>query len=118
MLTKREGEVMRAVAELCKSDGRCLVLPSEILRLMPKRENWTDEGLDSTLTSLASDGYFDLLSSERKGEKMYVITLTSKGASIEREHKKERRALLFKFAWTVVSAIIAFLVGVILKEIF
>ena len=66
----------------------------------------------------ALDDYFELLSSERKGEKMYVISLRANGYAFERGYMQMRREGYRKICWTVASAVLAFLVGVILKRIF
>ena len=117
MLTKKESEVMKAVYSLCK-EGVCLVSPKELLALLSPREKWTDEALEKVLTALSLDDYFDPLSSERQGEKMYVITLHTNGLAFPRNTQQQRRSLCLKLGWAVASAVIAFLVGLILKWIF
>ena len=117
MLAKKESEVMRAVYTLCR-EGVCLVSPSEILARLPVREKWTVESLEKVLTALSMDNYFDLLSSERQGEKMYVITLRTNALGYPRNAQQWRRNVCLKLGWAVASAVIAFLVGVILKWIF
>ena len=117
MLTKRESEVMKAVYSLCK-EGVCLVSPNELLALLPARENWTQENLEKVLTALSLDNYFHLLSSERQGEKMYVITLCADGLAYPRNAQQMRRSLCLKIGWAIASAVIAFLVGVVMKWIF
>ena len=118
MLNRRESEVMRAVYSLCQSKGVCLVSPSELLSLLPVRKKYTEEQLDGILSALALDDYFQLLSSERKGEKTYVISLHSNGYAYKRYELQCKRNLVSKLLWAVSSAVIAFLVGWILKRIF
>ena len=79
MLNKRESEVMQAVFSLCREEGRCLVAPADLLKLMPKQEKYTEEKLEKILRALELDDYFEIISSDRKGEKMYVITLHPNG---------------------------------------
>ncbi|MBQ8428023.1 MAG: hypothetical protein IJX18_02070 [Clostridia bacterium] len=117
MLTKKESEVMKAVYSLCK-EGVCLVSPTELLAALPPREKWTIEALEKVLTALSLDNYFELLSSERQGEKMYVITLRANGLAYPRNAQQMRRSLCLKLGWAVASAVIAFLVGLLLKWIF
>ena len=117
MLTKRESEVMKAVYALCR-EGVCLVAPADLLALLSPKEKWTQDGLEKVLTALSLDNYFDLLSSERKGEKMYVITLRESGLAYPRNAQQFRRDLFLKLGFTVASAVIAFLVGLILRWIF
>ena len=118
MLNRRENEVMSAVYSLCKGAGVCLVSPAELLALLPLRKKYTEEQLDGILAELALDDYFQLLSSERKGEKTYVISLHPNGYAFKRYALQRKRNIAFRVAWAVTSAIIAFLVGWILKWVF
>ena len=118
MLNKRETEVMSAIYALCHEKGVCLVAPSEILSLLPKRKKYTEEVLENILQALSLDDYFELLSSERKGEKMYVISLRANGFAFKRYFAQMRRDAAMKIFWAVTSAVVAFVVGLILKRIF
>ena len=69
MLNRRESEVMQAVYSLCREDGRCLVAPADLLKLLPKKEKCTEEKLEKILKALELDDYFEMISSDRKGEK-------------------------------------------------
>lgn len=118
MLNKRETEVMNAIYALCHEKGVCLVAPSEILSLLPKRRKYNEEILENVLQALSLDDYFELLSSERKGEKMYVISLRANGLAFKRYFAQMRRDAAMKIFWAITSAVVAFLVGLILKRIF
>ncbi len=118
MLNKRETEVMDRVYALCHEKGVCLVSPTELISLLPIRKNYTEEGVEGILNELALDGYFELLSSERKGEKMYVISLRANGYAFKRSYAQMRRDAAVRIFWAVASAVVAFLVGIILKRIF
>ena len=118
MLNKRESKVMEVVYSLCDERGICLVSPAELLNLLPEKEGYTEEKLEKVLSALELDDYFSLLSSVRKGEKMYVISLHAVGFAFKRTHTQMKRNLAFKIGWAIASAIIAFLVGMILKLIF
>lgn len=118
MLNRRETEIMNAVYTLCHEKGVCLISPTELLALLPTRKKPTEEQLEKVLGELALDDYFELLSSERKGEKMYVISLRANGYAFKRYFAQMRRDAAVKIFWAVASAVVAFLVGVILKRIF
>ena len=118
MLNKQENEVMRAVFSLCADSGRCLATPTEILHLLPAREKCSEEKLDKILRALELDEYFELLTTDRKGEKMYVITLSHSGFAYRRESAKLKRDVAYKLFWAILSAVLAFLVGALLKRIF
>ena len=109
---------MNRVYDLCHEKGVCLISPSEFLATLPPRRKYTEEQVEGILNELALDNYFELLSSERKGEKMYVISLRANGYAFKRCFAQMRRDAIAKFFWAVTSAIVAFLVGVILKRIF
>ena len=118
MLNRQESEVMNAVYTLCHDKGICLVSPSELATLLPSKKKYTEEQIEKILDALALDDYFQLLSSERKGEKMYVISLHANGYAYKRCSVQQKRDLAFKLGWAIASAVIAFLVGVLLKRIF
>ena len=118
MLNRQENEVMNAVYSLCHEKGICLVSPAELLAMLPPRKKITLEKLEDVLNQLSLDQYFELLSSERKGEKMYVISLRANGYAYKRCSLQEKRNIAVKMLWAVASAVVAFLVGLLLRRIF
>ena len=118
MLSRRENDIMRVVYGLAHDTGVCLVSPAELLASLPPKKKYTEQQVEMILQELAFDDYFELLSSERKGEKMYVISLHAVGYAYKRFAVQQRRNTLWKIGWTVASAVIAFLVGLLLKRIF
>lgn len=118
MLNRREAEVMNAVYALCHEKGVALVSPSELLALLSPKKGYTEEKIEEILHELSLDDYFELLSSERKGEKMYVISLRANGFAFKRYFAQMRRDAAVKIFWAVASAVVAFLVGLVLKRIF
>ncbi|MBQ7923950.1 MAG: hypothetical protein IJ329_01435 [Clostridia bacterium] len=118
MLNKRENDVMNAVYALCSGKGICLVSPAELLAMLPRKKKFTEGQVEKILDELALDDYFELLSSERKGEKMYVISLHANGYAYKRCSLQQKRDFAVKIGWAVASAVIAFLVGWLLKRIF
>lgn len=118
MLNKQENEIMKVIYRLCENKGSCLISPLEILSMLPEKRKYTAEKIDKILRSLELDDYFDLISSDRKGERMYVITLHPSGAAYKRMNEQTRRSVVFKVALSVVCAIITFVVGRILVGIF
>ena len=118
VLNKMESEVMKAVYSLCEERGICLVSPAEILSALPKKSRCSEERLDRVLRELQLDDYFEMLSSERKGEKMYVMSMHASGYAFKRNTLQQKRDLVFKLGWAIASAVIAFLVGWFLKRIF
>ena len=109
---------MRAVYSLAHEKGLCLISPAELLSMLPHREKLGEERLEKILNELALDNYFELLSSERKGEKMYVISLRANGYAYARCAVQEKRAVFARMLWAITSAVVAFIVGLLLKQIF
>ena len=118
MLTKNEDLVMSAVFSLCDGTEGCLVSPLDILSLLPARHKLSRQKLDDVLNDLKCDGYFDLIQSERKGEKMYVISLKENGFAYKRNSAQRRRAVAFKIFLAFVGAFATFSFGVILRGLF
>ena len=118
MLSKCEDEIMRAVYDLCDGTDGCLISPSEIMSLLPAKRKYTFEKLDTILLDLSRDGYFDLISSERKGEKMYVINLKEAGFTYKRTVAQRRRDIAFRVTLALVGAVSTFIFGLIIKSIF
>lgn len=118
MLTRRENEVMAAVYALCDGTDGCLVSPFDILSVLPSKHRYTPERLEDILNELKCDGYFDLISSERKGEKMYVINLKESGFAYKRNAKQKQRDITFKIFLAFIGALATFVFGVILRGLF
>ena len=118
MLNKQENEVMSAVYDMCDGKESCLVSPMEIVSLLPAKRRYTPQKVELILRSLELDDYFDLIASERKGEKMYVITLHPNGVAYKRTAVQVRRNVTFKIVLSVAGAVVTFVVGILLKMIF
>lgn len=116
MLSKSENEVMSAIYNLCDGTEGCLVSPTEIKSVMVRSIRIGDEELDSILNALRVDGYFDLIYSERKGEKMYVINLKESGFAWKRTAKQRQREVSFKIFLAFLGALATFVFGIILKS--
>ena len=118
MLNKRETEVMQAVFNLCGDEGRCLVSPHDLMNHLTQKEKYTEEKLEKILRALELDDYFEIISSDRKGEKMYVITLHANGFAFKRSSVQFKRDAALKLLLSAAGAVLAFLVGVLLKKFF
>ena len=118
MLNKQENEVMSAVYDMCDGKESCLVSPMEIVSLLPAKRRYTPQKVEQILRSLELDDYFDLIASERKGEKMYVITLHPNGVAYKRTAGGGGRNVTFKIVLSVAGAVVTFVVGILLKMIF
>lgn len=118
MLNRCENDVMGAVYSLCDGTDGCLVSPLEILSVLPARRKYSRQRLDDALNSLKNDGYIDVITSERKGEKMYVIALKENGFAFKRNQRQKRQDVLNKIFLALVGTVATFVFGAILKAIF
>lgn len=116
-LNRKENEVMRAVFDLSGGKERFLVTSYELIAALPTKGGYDEETLERLLRALELDGYFDFILSERKGEKTYVIHMREAGLAYRRSDIQRKRGLMFKFGVAVVSALVTFFVGLLLKLI-
>ncbi len=117
MLSRNETEVMSAVYCLCDGTAECLASPLDILAVMPQKRRLNTDELDVILNGLRMDGYFDLIYSERKGERMYVIHMKENGFAWKRAAKQKQRDISFKIFLAFLGALATFVFGLILKAI-
>ena len=118
MLDRNENTVMAAIYSLCDGTEGCLVSPIDILSILPSRHKLNPQTLENILNALVLDGYFDLIHSERKGEKMYVINLKESGFAYKRTAKQRQRDISFKIFLAFIGALATFIFGLILKQLF
>ena len=116
-LSKKEDEVMNAVFTLAGGKERMLVSPYEILSLLPPRAGFDEDNVDRTLRALELDGYFELISTDRKGERAYVFHMKEPGLAYKREDKRRKRLLLARVAVTIALAVLSAVIGVVLKHL-
>ena len=117
MLNRQENEIMNAVYEMCDGKESCLVSLSELVGILPDRK-YSPEKVEAILRSLELDDYFDIIESDRKGERMFVITLHPNGFAYKRTSQQMKRSIAFKVGLSVAGAVITFVVGLILRGIF
>ena len=109
---------MSAVFSLCDGTDGCLGSPLDILSVLPAKRKYSVEKIDGILHDLKCDGYFDLITSERKGEKMYVINLKDNGFAYKRSAKQRQRDIAFRIMLAFIGAAATFIFGLIIKGIF
>ena len=117
MLSKLESKVLITLIKASKEKGAILISPIDLLKIVGS-EHLTLSQLERALSDLSTDGYLDLVLSDRRGEKVFCITLLEKGKGYIRSESIERRNLIKRFILTIGFAILSFLVGIILRKIF
>lgn len=108
---------MGAVFSLSEGKERFLVAPYELMALLPPRMNFDEEKLFCTMKSLELDGYFELIESDRKGERVFVVHMREAGLSFHRSDAVRRRRMYYKIAVTVLCGILSALVGLLVKSL-
>ena len=116
-LSKRENAVMGAVFQLSEGKERFLAAPYELLALLSPRLKYDEEKLCRTLRSLELDGYFELIESDRKGERVFVIIMRDAGRSYQRSDALRRRRMYYKIAVTLLCGALSALVGILVKSL-
>lgn len=108
---------MSAVFSLSEGKERFLVSPYELLAALPPRLNFDEEKLYRVLKSLELDGYFELIESDRKGERVYVVHMRETGLSFRRSDAVRKRKMYYKIAVTVLCGVLSALVGILVKSL-
>ena len=116
-LSKRENAVMGAVFRLSEGKERFLAAPYELLAMLSPRLKFDEEKLCRALRSLELDGYFELIESERKGERVFVIIMHDAGRSFKRSDAVRRRRIYYKIALTLLCGALSALVGILVKSL-
>ena len=118
VLTKKEKNVMRVIYEVAdKKNGTCLISPIEIFKELPLDIEYEEEELDTIMSNLALDDYFDLTRGEKKGELVYCINMRKKGLAFARVERAFKKNVTFRFWLTIALAICSALVSMGLKEL-
>ena len=115
MLSKKERKVMRILFLRCSDKPSALVSPQSIKN---QCEELSVSEIDGIVKALSQDGYYDLIYSERQGEKVYCISFSEKGKGFLRSEKVFKRNLAYRFGLTFVFALLSFVIGLVLKAIF
>lgn len=119
MLNKKTKALMRSVYNhAVEKDGVCLVSQIDLLEDMPSKLRFYRDDLEPSLRSLMLEGYFEIVESEKKGERYYCITLMQAGYDFSRIIAQEKRAIKFKIALTIGGVILSFILSRIISSIF
>ena len=108
---------MGAIFLLSQGKEHFLASPYEILALLPEKGKYDEEMLERILHSLEIDGYFELIDSERKGEKTYCIRMRAAGLAFRRQDIQRRRDLVLRLLFAAVCGLLSATIGLLLKAI-
>ncbi len=108
---------MGAIFSLSQGKERFLVSPYEILAVLPERGKYDEEKLERILHALEIDGYFELIFSDRKGEKTYCIHMRETGLAFRRQDIQRRRDTVLRLLFAAVCGLLSAAIGILLKAI-
>ncbi|MCQ2399165.1 MAG: hypothetical protein MJ072_01510, partial [Clostridia bacterium] len=101
----------------CKGKNACLMTANDIAG-STDGVKLSEEEISKIVDDLGYDGYLGVIYSDRKGEKVFCLSLTAKGLRYERERKNAKKSLLIKLMTTVCFALLSFIIGIILRSVF
>ncbi len=112
---------MSYIFEKCKGENKGIFTPKELLAaLMPKYEI-TAKQLDVVMSNLALDDYIECEKKDKDGKLYFLVSLTMRGAAFDRERQSQKKQMLksimWKLALTAGGAVVAFILGILLKQI-
>ena len=108
MLSRKEKLIMKAVySKAVKTEGKCLMTPTELLTDISFKEDFRREDLEPCLKTLVLEDYFELIDTEKKGERVFCFTLHQNGYAFASQIESEKRAIKFKIVLTVAGAILS-----------
>ena len=113
MLNRKTKQLMKAIYyKAVEKDGTCLISQNDLLSSMPYSFQFKKSDLAPALKALVSEGYFELITTEKKGEEYYCITLQKGGYDFAYQIAKEKRQVRMKIALTVSGAVLSFIIGI------
>lgn len=116
-LNKKERALMHVLLNMAEKndEGVCLVRPLDIFEALPYDYAYTPDELEPMLKGLMLDDYLDYITTDKRGELMYCITMHQKGLSFARVERAWRKSLMNKFIITVCTALISGTIAAIIK---
>ncbi len=118
MLKKGEELVLKVILDNAYNNESCLISKESIIAFASKTDLVNENNVENILSTLYSNDYIDLLLSNKKGEKLYCITLLKRGKSYKEEKRREIKLVRNKILLAVIGALISFVVGRILVALF
>ena len=118
MLNKKTRAVMKVIYnKAIETEGTCLINDIDILEGIPYKMEFLRSELGPALKSLANEGFFEMIETNKDNETYYCITLQQAGYDFSRQIASEKRAFKMKIALTVMGVILSFILSRILSAI-
>ena len=116
MLNKTESKVFSAIYYKCRGGDRCIIGVNEISSAISVR--LTEEKVESVMKALETEDYLDSVCVCKNDTRYYSVRLHSKGLRYTREKLDNRRNIVIKIVFAVISAVITFAFGRLLLWLF
>ena len=121
MLNKTESCVMSYIFEKCKGENKGIFTPKELLAALMHKYEITEKQLDVVMSNLALYDYIECEKKNKDGKLYFLVSLTMRGAAFDRERQSQKKqmikSIMWKLALTVGGAVVAFILGILLKQI-
>lgn len=117
ILNKKERILMDSIYKIACSAGQSILTPAELLKTIPYKYDFREEDIEKTLDALKLEGYFEYDRAYKKDEMVYCIVLKDKGKAYLRDKITARKKLYIRLAITVLCAVLAYLVRIIIGAI-
>lgn len=117
MLTGRETFLLKTLLSFCSEEGGSLISEEELWAKL-KFKKFTEKETWLILTTLQSEGYFDLIRCKREEQNLLFVTPKLKAKYYERERKQFTNGLILKILFAILGSVTAFLVTKILYGLF
>lgn len=118
MLNKKTKALMKVILDKAMpKDGVCLVNQIDLLKDIPYTIDFKRNDLEPSLKALMLEGYFEILDTDKKGEKYYCITMMPTGIELARRIANEKRAIKFKLVLTISGCLLSYILSQIILAI-
>lgn len=118
MLSKKQKLLMKVIySHAIRKEGVCLIRTIDLLKEIPLSSDFRRDELESNLKALVTEDFFEMITTDKKGEEYYCFTLHQNGYAFSRQIAAEKRAIVFKLILTVCGAILSFTLVRILTAI-
>ncbi len=119
MLNRKEKAVMQLLFDTCNAgNGKCLLSAKDISMQLCNNKDLTEFEIEKIIENLVLDKYIDVIYSDKKGQTVYLISLSENGKAFAREKHNKKVTASMLIIRTVLLATLSFVIGLILKAIF
>ena len=87
MLSKKQKLLMKVIySHAIRKEGVCLIRPIDLLKEIPLSSDFRRDELESNLKALVTEDFFEMITTDKKGEEYYCFTLHQNGYAFSFRH--------------------------------